>query len=218
LKRKTEARYFPHSVQGAGFSLNGATRFLGVGSVLGRSVTRTPMSGTTANGHGGGGRCRVSGVKGRQSRCDSNNEYPEHIIRSGELAEQTLVKRSTMNTNPYLELKRMNTLNKVGCHWVKPNGLDDSDLLRISIANTVPAECTDASKLNGCPIKSKGYTKAAPGPLSYAIFYMQKDWQTRACALPSWPPRVNNSACAPRAWPSVSTVPTQPCAKVFFRK
>ena len=45
LKRKTEARYFPHSVEGVGFSLNGSTRFFGVGSILGRSVTRTPMRG-----------------------------------------------------------------------------------------------------------------------------------------------------------------------------
>ena len=215
LKRKTEARYFPHSVEGVGFSLNGSTRFFGVGSILGRSVTRTPMRGEVPMGHGGGTKCRVRGIYGRRAHCDNNNEYPFHIIRSGELTPQTSVKLSTKTAEPYMELNRMKTLYSNGCHWVKPNTLDQSDLLRNSEAKTQPAVCRPLtaeeeqflteSGGKPCPVKPIGYTKAAPGPLPYSMFYMQKDWKTRSCALPSWPPRLNNSSCGTRKWPPVQT-------------
>jgi hypothetical protein len=225
LKRKSEARYFPHSVQGVGFSLNGTTRFQGVGNTrLGRSVTRTPFKGALPVGHGGGGRCRVLGVKGRSDRCDSVNEYPVQIIRSGEEVPQTEVKRSTWNTPALLESRvNMQMLNRQGCHWVKPSTLDESQLLRISIAETEPVVCDATKNKSTCfvkqtgntnynrPFKPLGVTKALPGPLSYDVLYMRRDWKTRTCALPSWPPRRNNSTCADgNKFPSVEET-THPC-------
>jgi hypothetical protein len=198
LKKKSAARYFPHSVAGVGFSLNGVTRFLGAGDTsLGRSVTRTPFRGNLPMGHGGGTRCRVSGIKGRAARCDSNNEYPIHIIRSGEQVPQTLVKRSTMSAVPYRELKNMNFLNKEGCHWVKANGLAESELTRYCIKKAEIKPCKSADP-SGC--KSSAiplHTKDAPAPERYEIFYMKKRFETERCAKPKWPPRVLNASCTP---------------------
>ena len=202
LKRKTQARYFPHSKGPNGFSLNGIQRFIGPGETsLGRSVTSTPFRGTVPKGHGGGTRCRVTGIKGRAARCDSNNEYPSHVIRSGEQVPQTLVKRSTMNYGPYLETIYMQTLRSQGCNWVKPQGLEQSDLQRKCIVKTEAAPRGAQTTADGqCPALAMGYTKAAPGPLRYDIFYMQKNVKTRICAAPSWPPRLNNSFCGSTRW------------------
>ena len=189
LKKKTEARYFPHSVPNVGFSLNGVTRFLGAGDTsLGRSVTRTPFRGSVPMGHGGGGRCRVSGVKGRASRCDSNDEYPINIIRSGEQVPQTLVKKSTMSYVPYWDLRYMNTLEKAGCHWVKDRNSELNRICLVKDKDMHPKPCTP-----GVPIR---FTKTVPGSLHYDFFYKKKVWDTRVCAVPSLPPRLNNTSCA----------------------
>jgi hypothetical protein len=196
LKRKSDVRSSKHSVPGLGFSLNGVSRFIGVGNTrMGRSVTSTPFKGTVPKGHGGGARC-TQGVKQRATGCDNTVEYPISIVRSGQQVQQTTVKVSTMNTKGYIEKSyNMQMLNKNGCHWVKENGLDQSELLRISIVKPEPATCKTANA-NGCPIKPTGYTKAAVGPLSYDQLYMRRDWKTRSCMIPSWPPRINNSQCA----------------------
>lgn len=197
LKKKSEARYFPHSVKNVGFSLNGVTRFLGAGDTsLGRSVTRTPFRGNYPVGHGGGTRCRVTGIKGRSARCDSNVEYPIHIIRSGEQVPQTLVKRSTMSAVPYRELKNMNFLNKEGCHWVKPNGLAESEVTRYCIKKAELKPC----KLNapGCQSSTiPSHTKDVPGPERYEIFYLKKRWETENCEKGKLPLRVLNASCTP---------------------
>jgi len=121
LKNKSAARYGNHSVEGVGFSLNGVSRFIGVGpTVLSKSVTRTPFRGTEPVGHGGGARCRVGGIKGRASRCDSNNEYVKSVHNSGSCCTpQTLNKKTTMTYSGFFEMNRMLTLNKDKCHWVK---------------------------------------------------------------------------------------------------
>ena len=199
LKRKTEARYFPHSVNGVGFSLNGTTRFLGVGESLGRSVTRTPFKGTAPVGHGGGAKCRVLGILGRASRCDSVNEYPIKIIRScsGQCVEQS-VKPSAIN----YRIKYQSDAAQLCANWVKQSGsLDSSELLRVCVAvdkdgkkTLVPDKQLTTPPCSNAPVV---YTKSAPGPDPYDFFYMKKGWKTRACAVPSWPPRVLNSFCAP---------------------
>jgi len=184
LKKKTQARYFPHSVPGKGFSLYGAARLKGPGEVsLGSSVTRTPFRGAFPVGHGGG-----------------NGQYPVHIIRSGEPVPQTVVKRAVMSYHAFFDLKEMQSLNRQGCHWVKDKNTNESDINRICIAKTQPKRCEDLNTtINGggsiCK-KETLVTKAKPGPISYDMLYMARDWKTRTCAVPSWPPRINNTSCA----------------------
>ena len=181
LKRKTEAQYFKqHSVKGVGFSLNGTTRFLGIGATLGRSVTRTPFRGTVPIGHGG-----------------TNSVYPIQIIRACQQAPQTLVKPPTINYR--IKYKK----DEVQCcqrNWVKQSGsLDSSDLLRggcIVDGNNTPLADKQLTT-PPCTNTPVVYTKSAPGPDPYDFFYRKKVWKTRACAVPSWPPRVLNSFCAP---------------------
>jgi hypothetical protein len=57
LKKKTQAKYFDHSVGSQGFSLQGTHRNQGyVGqTTLSRSLPKTPMSGSTPCGSGGSG-------------------------------------------------------------------------------------------------------------------------------------------------------------------
>lgn len=183
LKRKTEARYFPHSVNGVGFSLNGTTRFLGVGESLGRSVTRTPFKGTAPVGHGG-----------------NNSKYPIKIIRSGsgQCVEKT-VKPPTIN----YRIKYQKVIEQQCLNWKKQSGsLATSELLRVCVVTVdkdgnktpVPDKQLTTPPCSNTPVV---YTKSAPGPDPYDFFYMKKGWKTRDCAVPSWPPRVLNSFCAP---------------------
>jgi len=79
------------------FSIQGVHRQLPMS--MGRSVTRTPFRGEAPMGHGEGSRCRVSGWRAR--KCGSS--YPLNIHRSQDLTVQTLVKRTTMNMNGYIE-------------------------------------------------------------------------------------------------------------------
>ena len=185
LKQKTSARYGNHSVPIAGFSLNGATRFVGPGQVcLGRSVTRTPFKGTEPVGHGGGGRCRVGGIKGRVSRCDSTNEYVKSIHNSGScLTLQDLVKKTTVDYRGLNELERMKTLYKKGCHWVQPRVLDVSEV--------IPPACNPITKEAICP----ALTKQTKEQMDYTKYMWFKKGQIILCAKPHWPPLVNNSGC-----------------------
>ena len=185
LNQKSFARYGNHSVPIEGFSLNGKTRFVGPGQVcLGRSVTRTPFKGTEPKGHGGGGRCRVGGIKGRSSRCDSTNEYVKSVHNSGScLTLQDRVKKTTVDYRGLYALARMETLNKKGCHWVQPIGLDVSDV-------RLPA-CKPIIKEAICP----AYTKQTKEQMDYHKYMWFKKGQVFLCAKPQWPPRVNNSGC-----------------------
>jgi hypothetical protein len=201
LKRKTEARYGRHGVAGDGFSLNGRTRFLGpVNPHIAPTVTRTPFKGVEPKGHGGGARCRVRGIKGRASHCSNNETYVKSIVRSTyPTTPQTLVKRSTFSESGKLELQRMNTLDKVGCHWFKPAGLDVSEVPRVCFD---PKPYTAPSCSGNCPVpntKPPVFT-----PLSYDQYYYKLDGKTKLCALPAWPPRVLNGFCAP-VWQRSST-------------
>lgn len=182
LKRKSEARYFPHSVNGVGFSLNGTTRFLGIGASLGRSVTRTPFRGTAPVGHGG-----------------NNSQYETNIIRSCVPTPQTLVKPPVINYRMKYKIDENQCCQR---NWVKQSGsLATSDLLRNCVVDTTngPAVPKKDKQLTTPPCTNTPvvYTKSAPGPDPYDLFYRKKVWNTRACAVPSWPPRVLNSFCAP---------------------
>lgn len=127
LKRKTAARYGPHSAAG-GFSLNGSTRFKGPGEVsLAESVTRTPFRGTAPMGHGGGARCRVRGIKGRAAKCNSKGDYVVQVHNSGSgCTNDGSVKRSSVSSGGMLEKRDMCSRHGAyPCTWVK-QGIPDS--------------------------------------------------------------------------------------------
>ena len=111
LKKKSHTLYGKSHVNKDGqFSVVGVQRQLPMS--LGRSVTRTPFRGAYPMGHGQGSRCRVSGWRARE--CGSS--YPMIIHRSQELTVQTLVKKSTMNMNGYLESAYTGILHGANAH------------------------------------------------------------------------------------------------------
>lgn len=189
LKRKTAARYGPHAAAG-GFSLNGATRFLGPGQQsLAKSVTRTPFRGTAPMGHGGGARCRVSGIRGRATKCSSSGDYPVKISNSGSCcALDSAVKRSTMNTAGMIASRFKGILHGTYPNtWVKPQGLDTSDVALDAARNVFVCPPDVPRPPGGCI----GYTK----PLNmHAVTYEQymlKLQAGRFCMRPHFPFRIN---------------------------
>ena len=131
FKRKSAALYGPHSSRGGvalagGFSLNGKLRFRGVGETnLIATDVRTPFKGTDPIGFGGGTRCRVRGIRGRATKCNSHDDYPKAIIYSKCCIPQTLVKTSTMNTSGMLETRFQGLFHGTYPNtWVKPARAD----------------------------------------------------------------------------------------------
>ena len=130
LKKKAQTLYSTGhnfntvSVRGAGFSLNGVRRIVGVvgQTNLAKSVTRTPFRGNEPVGHGGGKRCRVSGWRARDTKCAGTAEYPVNICNSGSCGTpQTLVKRSVMNTKGMIEERYKGILHGTYPNtWVQP--------------------------------------------------------------------------------------------------
>lgn len=125
LKKKSYTMFGKSHVNKQGqFSIQGVHRQLPMS--LGRSVTRTPFRGAYPMGHGEGSRCRVAGWRARE--CGSS--YPFLIHRSGDLTVQTLVKRSTMNMNGYLETAYTGILHGSNAN-VDKTGKDASDYTRL---------------------------------------------------------------------------------------
>jgi hypothetical protein len=112
LKNKARAMWGSHSQGTEGFSLNGKTRFTsGVGSNLGKSVTRTPFKGMEPKGHGGGQRCRVGGIQARVNHCNGP-AYPRVVSNSGTcFTRQYLVKTSVVNTSGMIQGRFMGILH-----------------------------------------------------------------------------------------------------------
>ena len=104
LKKKSLVMNVSHSVGSDGFSINGKSRFFGIGQGLKIGRVGTVFKGSVPVGHGGGGRCRTNN---RASRCDSSNEYPVVVQRSGCGSVETEVKRSVKTTMGYLEDRRI---------------------------------------------------------------------------------------------------------------
>ena len=160
LKRKTAAKYGNHSAQG-GFSLNGATRFVGVGPTnLAKSVTRTPFGGVDPKGHGGGSRCRVSGEKGRSTQCYGSST-PNSIHLSGSnLTPQTGIKVSVKNTAGMFETRFTGLLHSP---YTKPLFIEShkrsmQDLVDIRVLQTIYGLNRKPS-LDERPCSATGYTK-----------------------------------------------------------
>jgi len=125
LKKKSYTMYGKSHVNQQGqFSVVGVQRQLPMS--LGRSVTRTPFRGAYPMGHGEGSRCRVGGWRAR--KCGSS--YPMNIHRSLDLTLQTLVKKSTMNMNGYLESAYTGILHGANAHVAKSEK-DASDYIRL---------------------------------------------------------------------------------------
>ena len=187
LKRKTAARYGPHSAAG-GFSLNGSTRFKGPGEVsLAESVTRTPFRGTAPMGHGGGARCRVRGIKGRAAKCNSKGDYLVQVHNSGSgCTNDGSIKRSSVSTGGMLEKRDMCSRHGAyPCTWVKQQPLDTGDVA-----------LNNARKLFACAVPP-----APPAPLCnymgytrdqnvHTLTYAQYNLKLRAtqfCGKPVFP-------------------------------
>ena len=139
LKRKSLALHTSHSRGHDGFSLNGKTRFMGPGeSNLAKSVTRTPFKGNEPVGHGGGSRCRFTGIKARA--CHRGDAYVRVVLNSGSVGiPQTEVKRTTMSNAGMLEQRLMPMrTGKYPCTWVKPQPTN-----LISAAAAEPFSCPD---------------------------------------------------------------------------
>ena len=139
LKKKSQTLYSNTvSVRGAGFSLNGVRRIVGVvgQTNLAKSVTRTPFRGNDPVGHGGGSRCRVSGWRARATKC-AGTDYPVIISNSGSFASpQTLIKRSVMNTKGMLQERYKGILHGTYPNtWVQPTTHTDSGLYTENLAS-----------------------------------------------------------------------------------
>ena len=182
LKKKANTLYGTHGVEKFGFSLNGKLRFPGpTRNSFGRTPVRTPFRGTEPIGFGGGGRCRVGGIKGRSAHCDKVNGYPKSVHTSCGMCSTNSIPTSNASVNSTTLLSNISR----GCFSVQPLGLDGSDL-QIPRCNIVeqPSGTCDT------------YVKEE-GPLSYDMFQWYKKGKTKFCAVPQWPPRVNNGNCSP---------------------
>jgi len=189
LKRKTAARYGPHAAAG-GFSLNGNTRFKGPGQVsLAESVTRTPFRGAVPMGHGGGARCRVRGIKGRASKCNSAGDYVVQVHNSGSCCTaDASVKRSVMNTSGMLETKYMGILHGAYPNtWVKAPLLDTGDVAWNNARKVFNPACPVPPTPPTPPCNYMGYTKLTNlHSLSYEQ-YMLKQNAGQFCKKPVFP-------------------------------
>ena len=143
LKNKAHAMYDSHSRGNDGFSLNGKSRFTsGVGANLGRSVTRTPFRGTEPMGHGGGPRCRVSGIEARVNHCNGP-QYPRFVANSGTcITRQYLVKPSVMNTSGMIQSRFMGILHGTYPRvWVQSPQISNAMLQEKLSSEAVAAAC-----------------------------------------------------------------------------
>ena len=132
LKKKTQAKYFDHSVGTQGFSLNGTYRNQGyVGqTMLSRSLPRTPMNGNIPCGSGG---C-----------CGKYNITP--IVQSAVISQEdsTVVKSSVVGTygmmstkyrwlrrpQPFITVKPDN--NQIRSHY---------DYIKVKLKNKLNFQC-----------------------------------------------------------------------------
>jgi hypothetical protein len=148
LKKKTQAKYFDHSVGTQGFSLNGTYRNQGyVGqTMLSRSLPRTPMNGNIPCGSGG---C-----------CGKYNITP--IVQSAVISQEdsTVVKSSVVGTygmmstkyrwlrrpQPFITVKPDN--NQIRSHY---------DYIKDKIKN-------NNKKINSCN-NADGTKPVAPAPI-----------------------------------------------------
>jgi len=194
LKRKTAARYGPHSAAG-GFSLNGNTRFKGPGQVsLAESVTRTPFRGTAPMGHGGGARCRVRGIKGRAAKCNSAGDYVVQVHNSGSCCTvDPSIKRSSMSMGGMLEKRDMCSRHGAyPCTWVKPSIPDSRPLVRY---------CPVTATVDTNKCHYTGFTKDQNvHTLNYEQYKVQRIATAMLCMKPVFPFAVR-----------------QPCAKNYLR-
>jgi hypothetical protein len=207
LKRKTAARYGPHTPPESGsFSLNGIYRFVGVGPTnLAKSVTRTPFVGLIPKGHGGGSRCRVGGIKGRATKCSSSTGGVSNVVsKSGSnLTTQTTVKVSSLSNAAMLDTKFMGIFHGAYPNsWVQPPKLDMSQQAEQKQLKEIYNQvCSACPTVNGRPCVSNGsgcvapYTKDLNTHVQTYAQYNQRLLSRRFNAVPHFPFHMTNSGC-----------------------
>jgi len=197
LKKKAHAMYDSHSRGSDGFSLNGKVRFTsGVGSNLGKSVTRTPFHGVEPKGYGGGGRCRVGGIEARV--C--GREYVKFVANSGTChTPQFSVKPSAINTTGMIQKRFTGILHGKYPHtWVQPP--QDSSKTHVERLSAATVACETDSNGVGSIEATKGcgpYSKrVGPETTEERMFRITSGCINPICSKVPFPiPFTSSSGC-----------------------
>ncbi len=191
LKQKAGALYNKnHSVNG-NFALNGVLRTVAVGPInLARKSTNTPFKNGLPKGHGGGGRCRYGGNRGRALKRGPPHSVQIHY--SCTPTYQTEIKRSVMNNKGKLEQQYTGLL-----HGAYPRSVVQPMNHLTSSEVTVLA----AAEVFTCPVKPPK-TCANEGTVFAKQLtvdgYEKRNLVLKAgsfCAVPHYPFRKLNGLC-----------------------